>query len=433
MASLLDVYNNGATSSIISNPVSGAISSINSMASGIGSLNPALGSIATSLPSITALTSSVSNYMNAELENLKTKLPILSAVHKLNKSAAPLAGIQAGTEVDSITSGATQGITTLGPMMSSVQNSLSSSFTEISSALTGVAGSTPQEKLANFSASVPPATIKAGDGVTDITNPAYTSFMSTNASKINGLNNASSSITSTIGSATSSLASIQSTEQASLQQGIGKLKDMAFAKFASSTQPPAIQSIMDKFITPPTSATAVDSRIMNAAASKNRSVTEAVAPITNKPLARLPTVEAGVVPPTAPTTSRQGMSVEELASNRATLIEADEQLKSWKVRIAEKLQVINTYKSSVNYEEIKASYLNDTGNESKKSAYFTLRDELKNSQSYQDYLVDTTAYNDACKRHLSDMNTLLKALEVGSPSLTSGTASFGPLTLSVLT
>lgn len=429
---LADVFNNGATSSIVSNPISTSLSSLTSSTSGISGLNPATGSIGSAISAVNSLISSAQNYMTTEIENLKTKLPIMAAVHSMSKSVLPLGGTNPGINADSLLSGATQGITQLGPMMQTVSSSVGSSISGISGQLTGVSGNTPQEKLMNFSASVPPATILSGDNITYITNPAYTTFLSTNAGKITGLNSIASSINSSISSTTSFLSGVAASETSSTQAGVSKLRDMAFAKFSSSTQPPAVQSIMDKFVTPPSSSTQVDSLIMAASRQKSRVIAESSAPSVSKIPTNVQTAEAGTSAPTVQSTDLKTMSDTDLAAYRTTLVQQNTQLKTWKDRVTSKQVTVDSWKASVNYEQIKRDYLADTSNSDNKAAYFTLRDQLSSSSMYQDYFADATAYNSACKRMKEDVDAFNRATESGGPSLIAGIANFGALALAVL-
>lgn len=281
--SIIDVVKEGASaSSLIKDPAAPYLTEIQQLAGSSTEFTGDVGGIKTALQGLGPLSGIISSYVSQELENLKTKLPILAASSRLEKAADAASGRISTDSPTALFAQATEGIHTLQDKLESIKTSITSALESAASSLTDVAGSTTLEKMKNFSNQAPSATIPdPGNPSQSIPNPAYATFLSSNPEKVGGLTASASSLSSTVAGATSDFQGVASRESAALSQSTAKLKDFAFAKFVTQNKPPEVQALIAKFTNPPTAANFVEEQTLSQQDSLRRQANAASAPAAN--------------------------------------------------------------------------------------------------------------------------------------------------------
>jgi hypothetical protein len=425
----------GLDANVLKNPIQSQLGALTSMTSGIGNIPSSLPEVATAMAQLNTLAATASAYVQAEMQILKTKLPMMAAASRLETAAQALDGKSVGTGATDLLAGATQGITNIGPLMQQAVAAVTGQFDQIGGLLAGVPGANPQAKLTAFAASVPPMQIPDPadpTGNTLIDNPAYLSFASTNAGTLSGLAGVSGNMTASIGGALTSLAGFQAADAAAATAGIGKLRDLAFANFCAQAQPPAVRDVLDKFTNRPTSDSYVEKQVMRSATTAQNQTIEQSG---GEKYCRLPTARQPNDNASAATRQEQPqakLTEAQLAEYKQVLVAASETLFTWKEQINAKWKAIGDWKAPRNYDAIKADAQANPNDAAKQSAYQALKDELINSDVFKDYDADSKAYNKALSRQKADIDRYNNARDGLIATLTAATETFGNIAMAVL-
>lgn len=137
--------------------------------------------------------------------------------------------------------------------ISSVETAVESTKTSAVNALTSIASvavtisgvtGTGDAAITSLLSVVPsPTTTDPGTG-TQVTNPAYTTFMSTNSSKISSMTSTLNNLKTSLQTATTQLSGNYASVDSSYQAALSKLKGSAFVSFVNSSHPAEVQAII---------------------------------------------------------------------------------------------------------------------------------------------------------------------------------------------
>ena len=432
--SLSDVISGGATSSIMTNPITAHAAALSTLTSGIPPLSDSLG-MNTALTGLNSMIASATSFMASEMESLKTRLPFMSAADSLAKTAIGLSGVSPGTNASSGLAAATRSITEMGPLVANAVTSFSGHFSNIGSALSsaGISGSTPQAQLANFSAMVPPATILDPTTHLQVTNPAYTSFMSAHAATLGSLSTVSSDMGTSASTVTSSITSMQSDAASATSAGASSLKDLAFAKFAMRPQPPAVQNILNQFVSTPGAQAQVESDIL-----KGRSIVQnaqtasasSVAP--NDSAVSSQTADPSISPNAPPTSDTTNITPTSSASYKATLAtekaQVDDIYNQWRSHIA----ICKSWQVSNNWAAVKKDATDNPTDQVKQDALTALRNLMHSQPDYIAAVALEIPSQQANARYQQDLDAYNKVVDGDYSGLIASTIAIGAFVIACL-
>lgn len=231
-----DVAAFGAGSAII-NRVSAPIASIRDRAARLitlASLLPVAGEASALLLTYADL---VDSKHPGVLSALPVTLPLMQSVYFLDQRLGVAAGASSFNDYFGALSSAETGIEAVKTAAVNALTSLASVAVTIS----GVTGA-GDAALTSLMAVVPaPTTTDPGTGA-QVTNPAYTSFLSTNAAKITSMTNTLNTLKTTVQTATTQLNGYYASIDSSYQAGLAKLKGAAFIGFINAPHPAEVQA-----------------------------------------------------------------------------------------------------------------------------------------------------------------------------------------------
>lgn len=395
----MNIVTNGVNTMLV-NPVNVHVAEINNMVANMPSLGKLgeMSGMSAAISSIQQMASSTQTLIDSEIESLKTKLPIMSAVAGIEKLPGALAGNLPSIDPPALLAQSTTLISSAGLMMERMKTTLQGHIDNMLSAIpSNIAGNSPAEKLTTFAStfesSLPPAKIL--DPVTglEIDNPNYqaqldalkasTPNASGTGSLFDSLGGAATNVASSLGDANELLNKAQAAGAVALEMGKSVLKDVAFAKFVTSNQPKAVQDILSKFVSPPSARSAVERQVMSTAgaaqATVNNTITTKSSPVRFSPAndaANAANIKDTVPPKVSSTTDQQSRTNWHIAfdSNVKSKVAIDHFVADF---VAPRRKVLEQWKEDNNYAAVKAASIEDPNDRAKASAYKQLRQQLE--------------------------------------------------------
>lgn len=177
------------------------------------------------------------------LSALPVTLPLMQSVYFLDQRLGVAAGASSFNDYFGALTSAEAGIEAV---KTAAVNAVASLAT-VAVTIAGVMG-TGDAALTSLLSVVPaPTTVDPGTGAT-VTNPDYTSFLSTNAAKITSMTNTLTTLKSTVQTATTQLSGFYASIEASYQAGLAKLKGAAFIGFLNAPHPPEVQAVINNTV-----------------------------------------------------------------------------------------------------------------------------------------------------------------------------------------
>lgn len=233
--------------SAITDTVTPALSSITSQTASLGSLS-AIPGMSTVSSTISSLVSQATTTWQGILSSLHVTLPVMKAIHIAEAKLQMANGGTAPTQGSSTFSSYFGSIQSAQSQISALSSSITSNISTMASQASGIAGVTGSgpAALASLAAAIPPATIIQNGN--PVTNPAYTTFMSTNSAAISNLGSSASSLNSLSSTASTNITSAFSSASSTMAGGVAKLKAMAFSSFCAQTHPAPIQTVLSQTI-----------------------------------------------------------------------------------------------------------------------------------------------------------------------------------------
>lgn len=368
--SVTDIIENGASSTIFVNPVESQLASLKGMTEGLGDISKLGSGISSAMSGIADLQKQASDYVASSLESLKTKLPLMNASDTLEKKLAFVKGTMPSIAPGSSFTEAFGGLFSIEDTLTSAKNALSENMTNMASAL-GVPADQVKSKLNELASQAPSPTIPdPADPSKTITNPAYTDFLNSNSSTLGQLQTIGGSVTSSVTSAIGLVTSAANSEKAALGSAVTKLKDMAFADFASKPQLPGVKNVLQKFVKPPAPVFLAQKEIMGSATTMiEKSKSPLAAGIASAPV-RL-TDKPATAPLQATSTTATGSDaffavLEQNKTVMSALLAECEALEQTSVQ----------WQASVNYAEVRKRSEDNPGNAQYKSEFESLKQQL---------------------------------------------------------
>lgn len=235
--------------------VAANITTVTGLGTSMSSVSTKIPALGDAMAAITAMTDSVTAGQKAMLAKLPVALPAMKAMLVLDKkkemadgggmaSLAPSAGFSAYFgSFDTIKDAVASATTAAQGVMASIVTSAGN--------IPGVAGSTAAAKFASLAAAMPPGRIPNPDAPgTDMVNPAYTSFMSTNGTAMGAIATNGGALGTLVASAGANVTAQFAAANASYADGMATLKASAFASFCSGSQPKAVSDVVAKLVVP---------------------------------------------------------------------------------------------------------------------------------------------------------------------------------------
>ena len=372
---LKTIYQQGATSTLLQNPVTSQLDALQSTTSGLNDLSK-LGSIKQGLDAVAALKTQASDYVTQSLEALKTKLPLMSAASTLEQKMKVLDGVAPGTGASTSFSASMSGLTSIKDKLQSVTSSINSTMTSLTS---GLGGGDVKAKLNSLAAQAPSPTIPDPNNPSQtITNPAYTTFVSANSAEFSAMNSAGQSALSSAISSASSITAAAQAEAAQVASGVTKLKDMAFADFLSRPHPPEVKNLIGQFVAPLPTSVRVEKDIINSA--KVGSESNSNVPVTGTsatPLTSVaPLLKENLQEAPYPATDTTAITPQLLAQMKDALKVNGAVIDSMNSEIESRKAVLQAWKDSVGYDGVKQQSVDNPENAEYKAAYESLRAQL---------------------------------------------------------
>lgn len=236
----------------IQDTVTPGLTSMTSQTSGMSGLSSIPG-MSTALTTINSMISSATTAWNSVLSQLSVALPAMKAVHVLESKlsmavTAGMAPVKAGSTSFQAYFGAIDNVKAQITSLSSSVTSNISTMASHATSIAGVTGSGPAA-LASLASKIPAQTISDGSGG-QMTNPAFTSFMSTNSGAISSLTSNAGSLSTLASAANTSVTAQFTAASTAFTNGVSSLKGMAFASFCAQPQPQAVADVIAKTIDP---------------------------------------------------------------------------------------------------------------------------------------------------------------------------------------
>jgi hypothetical protein len=230
--------------------VTPGLASITSHGSPLASLS-AIPGMSTASTTINSMVSSATTQWNSILSQLSVALPAMKAVHVLESKMAMAStpGIAPTTAGSTSFQAYFGAIDTVKTQVTNLQTSVTNSINTLGTSALSVSGvtGTGTAALTSLASKIPPATIPDGSGGT-MTNPAYTSFMSTNSSTFSSMTTAANSLNSTVATANTAVTAQFSAASSAFTNGVNSLKACAFATFCAQPQPAAVSAVIAKTV-----------------------------------------------------------------------------------------------------------------------------------------------------------------------------------------
>ena len=403
VSGMISTVTNGVNSLMV-NPAGAHLVEIKDMISKMPSLGQ-LGEMTGASKAFTAVTEMAEGAkvaIAAEMESLKTKLPVMSAASNIENAPKALSGVMPSIAPPALLEQATSMITSIGPIMENAKATIAAHVnTVLGAAVSAGFGSptdTPHAKLAAFAAAVPPQTIVV-DGIAQ-PNPAYATFQSTHTGTISSISTAAGSLhtpavlnedgsvktpaSGVIADVGDMLSKAQGAGKVAMDMGVSLLKDMAFAKFASSNQSAAVQNILAKFVSPPSATAQVERVHLSIGGLAQSKVNNEVTPAPYTTPARQTSIQDLRVtnPPNPPAVDAPADPVwKQMWSNAfdadvRTTIKLDRYAAD---NVAPRRKVLEKWKADTNYGAIKAAAVDNPSDADKQYAYNTLKAQLEAS------------------------------------------------------
>lgn len=245
-ASLSQFTGGGAIKNTIADQLS-SITTQNASVAALGAL-PGLSDVSTT---VAALTASVSAKWTAMLSALPIALPAMKAVHTLEKKMEMLEGGVSSSAGSASFQSYFGAVDNIKAQMATLQASVSSSITNMGTAARGVSGvaGTGPAALQSLASKIPPPKIPDPQNTANqITNPAYTSFMSANSGSLGGLMSTATAMRTNATAAQTAIEGQFAAADASYKAGFDTLKGMAFAQFCAMPQPAPVRDVINKAV-----------------------------------------------------------------------------------------------------------------------------------------------------------------------------------------
>lgn len=427
-----DFIKNGMAGAMKS-PIADQVSALASNGSGSSLASGVFSSAGSAMADVQALASSAQAHMASKMASAYVQMPIMAAVERQEKSALSLSGIRPGTTAGGSLSSAFQTMTDLPGILASAQSSIAGHMSAMAAALpSGTAGSTTEQKLANFAATAPAQTIDdpANPGH-QITNPAYTSWLSSNSTTINSVQSSAASMAGVAAANSSTLTSMISAENASISGGIATLKERAFANFcASGSHPPAVRNILNKFVEPPSAQTYVSQDLVQQGQVANSAIATSQEPI--RPAVPNWEVKASTTP--APEASTQTVPIADLEHYNSLMTDNYVTLSNSTTTNDQLMAALTARKREMNYDAVKQDAVDNPGDSAKQALYQQYKTQIMADPAFTNYDAHSKAHNKAMARNALSKQVFQKYRDGGCPQgINTGTETFGTITINTLT
>lgn len=230
--------------SAVKNRVSSPLATIRSLAPQINILNPLFTTAEECSTLLVAFADLAEPRHTAILGKMPTALPVMQAVHAADQKLGSAPAEQSFTAYFGGLTDAENKITATRDAAQTALNNLAAiavTFSGVSgtgsAALTSLISTVPAPTIAN--PAPPPETIP---------NPAYTSFQTTNATKLSNMQALLTSLKATITQNTTDITTLYNGVDSSYQTGLNKLKGLSLIQFLGSSHPAEVQTAINNNI-----------------------------------------------------------------------------------------------------------------------------------------------------------------------------------------